>query len=88
MIPEVSALYATGDIEATRECTPDRTAFYGSFAPCAMDWQCLHSRLWLLLYEISTGLAANLLDPWFFDPAQWKHFAMEFCRQSDSRGFR
>ena len=36
------------------------------------DWQCLHSRLYFLLYGNSTGLAANLLILGsFFDPAQW-----------------
>ena len=62
MIPEVSALYATGDIEATRECI-DQTVQLSMVvsAPCAMGLAVLAQPIVFLLYGNSTGLAANLL---------------------------
>ena len=62
MIPEVYALYATGDIEATRECI-DQTVQLSMVvsAPCAMGLAVLAQPIVFLLYGNSTGLAANLL---------------------------
>ena len=87
MIPEVSALYATGDIEATRECI-DQTVqlFMVVSAPCAMGLAVLAQPIVFFALRKFHGLAANLLILGsVFDPAQWnvKYFQMEFCRQSD-----
>lgn len=51
MIPEVSALYATGDIEATRECI-DQTVQLSMVvsAPCAMGLAVLAQPIVFLLY--------------------------------------
>ena len=62
MIPEVSSLYATGDIEATKACI-DQTVQLSMVvsAPCAMGLAVLAQPIVFLLYGNSTGLAANLL---------------------------
>ena len=62
MIPEVSALYATGDIDETRRRV-DQTVQLSMFIsiPCAVGLAVLAQPIVFLLYGNSTGLAANLL---------------------------
>ena len=62
MIPEVSALYATGDIDETRR-RADQTVQLSMFIsiPCAVGLAVLAQPIVFLLYGNSTGLAANLL---------------------------
>ena len=63
MIPEVSSLYATGDIEATKACI-DQTVQLSMVvsAPCAMGLAVLAQPIEISsLMEILQALAANLL---------------------------
>ena len=62
MIPEVSALYATGDIEATRECI-DQTVQLSMVvsAPCAMGLAVLAQPIVSLLFGGTNGVAGKLL---------------------------
>lgn len=62
MIPEVSALYATGDIRAARKCV-DQTVQLSMFIsiPCAVGLATLAHPIVSLLYGGSNGVAGNLL---------------------------
>lgn len=62
MIPEVSALYATGDMRAVRECIDQTVQFSMTVSvPCAVGLAVLAQPIVFFLYGNSTGLAANLL---------------------------
>lgn len=62
MIPEVSALYATGDMRAVRECIDQTVQFSMTVSvPCAVGIAVLAQPIVFFLYGNSTGLAANLL---------------------------
>ena len=78
MIPEVSALYATGDIEATRECI-DQTVQLSMVvsAPCAMGLAVLAQPIVSLLFGGTNGVAGNAFDAWIlYDTSEWnvQHF--------------
>ena len=62
MIPEVSALYATGDMEGTKRCV-DQTVQLSMFIsiPCAVGLATLAHPIVSLLYGGSNGVAGNLL---------------------------
>ena len=81
MIPEVSSLYATGDIEATKACI-DQTVQLSMVvsAPCAMGLAVLAQPIVFLLYGNSTGLAANLLILGSFSIlAEWNVQYFQWC---------
>ena len=75
MIPEVSALYATGDIEATRECI-DQTVQLSMVvsAPCAMGLAVLAQPIVFLLYgtkKLRKTQLKNLCTDLYMPEIRW-----------------